>query len=253
MRYHGGKTRLGGPISKVILKILELSDIDCYVEPFCGMCGVLVHVRKNTKLKIYRAYDKNESVIMMWNSLKDGWKPRIHDFNLDRFNYLKGNGQSSAEKGFFGHALTFGALYFQCYRPELLGLLEYSSNDVIERSSVLHDVYFETLDFKELQKQNLNNCLIYCDPPYERANRYYDEHNTQISFDSNEFWEACKILAKRNVIVISEQKGFFDKRCEEVASSKIRMIPLPVKSSEKRKIREYLCILTNLDLPIEEI
>jgi len=82
MRYHGGKTRIGKYISEKILKLIEISNpkIDGYMEPFCGMCGVLVHVVEKSDLKSYVASDTNASVIKMWKSLINGWKPDIKNF-----------------------------------------------------------------------------------------------------------------------------------------------------------------------------
>lgn len=105
------------------------------------MCGVL------SDLLQYVASDCNESIIKMWKELEKGWNPDIASFDKKKFHLLKGNGESSAEKVFFGHATTFGALYFQNFRPELLRLLEFSKKDVIKRSVQMKDVMFMHSDY----------------------------------------------------------------------------------------------------------
>lgn len=258
MRYHGGKTRVGKCISKIIQGILNVSpnDIDGYIEPFCGMCGVLVHVVRNSNLQSYHASDNNNSVIIMWEKLRQGWKPDINKFNEKRFSELKGDGKSSAEKGFFGHAVTFGALYFQCYRPELTKLLNYSYNDVRKRSVILSDVVFKTCDYRSILEENPTRKLIYCDPPYERRSRYYDEFNKQLVFDSDDFWETCESLSLNNIVVISEQKKFFDYRYHKY-TGKIHVIKLPSKQnrfgSTKRESGEYLGVMTHLDICLDNV
>jgi site-specific DNA-adenine methylase len=258
MRYHGGKTRLGKCIAGTIQTVLNDVGtlVDGYVEPFCGMCGVLVHVVQTSNLVSYAASDNNSSVIEMWKDLREGWRPDISTFDEKRFQEMKGDGQSNAQKGFFGHAVTFGALYFQSYRPELTKLLDYSSKDVVKRSLVLKDVVFRSCDYKKLLQEGTKNKLVYCDPPYEKRSRYYDEFNHQLSFDSTEFWKVCEELSIHNVVVISEQKQFFDQRSGGYAGN-IRVLKLPVKQNRfgatKRESGEYLCVMTHLPIAVGDI
>lgn len=259
MRYHGGKTRYGKHISKIICGVLKQFDgtIDGYIEPFCGMCGVFIHVVENTNLLNYVASDNNPSVISMWKDLGEGWLPDVQNFDGERFNMIKGDGQSSAEKGFFGHAMTFGALYFQSYRPELKKLLSYSMNDVVKRRRIMKDVHFKTSGYKEIfhQKGEINK-VIYCDPPYERRSRYYDESNNQISFDSEEFWNECVTISKCNILVISEQLHFFQSHVSGYPGN-IRVFTLPAKKNRfgvtTRESGEHICVMTFLDVNLDKI
>lgn len=256
MRYHGGKTKTGKAISRVVLKTIQQCDIKLkgYAEPFCGMCGVLIHVVQNSILPMYLASDNNESVISMWTDVRDGWRPDTTTFNEERYNALKGNGESSAEKGFFGHAVTFGALYFQCYRPDLLRLLDYSLNDVVKRSSVLNDVVFSSGDYSDIM--GIDHSVVYCDPPYERRNRYYDEFNRRLVFDSDKFWRFCEKLSELNIVIISEHIAFFDKRVPSY-SGNIRVVKLPGHPNRFGKTcrdsGEHVCIMTSLAVNLEEI
>jgi len=43
------------------------------------------------------------------------------------------------------------------------------------------------------------NCLIYCDPPYQGTSSYKTGE-----FDHDIFWEWCRIMSKSNVVFISE-------------------------------------------------
>ena len=258
MRYHGGKTRLGKAISRIIINTIHQCgfEINGYVEPFCGMCGVLTHVVQSSNLPRYLASDSNESVVKMWTSIRDGWRPEIETFNEERFNYLKGNGESSAEKGFFGHAMTFGALYFQCYREDLRRLLDYSMRDVIKRSLSLKDVEFSFGDYIQFVSGVMDNSVIYCDPPYERRSRYYDESNKIIEFDSETFWSVCVQMSRSNIVLISENISFFEKKMGAY-TGKSRVINLPGHSNRFGKTcrdsGEFICIMTHLDVALDEI
>ena len=255
MRYHGGKSRLGKKIAEIVIEIIETDELEIvgYIEPFCGMCGVLTHVIQGSDLLQYLASDCNESVIKMWNALGKGWEPEITLFDEKRFDLLKGNGESSAEKGFFGHATTFGALYFQNFRPILLKLLEFSKNDIIKRSSYMKDVIFTHSDYKAISNYNVKNNVIYCDPPYEIRSRYYDEYNKQLSFDSDEFWDFCVALSSNNVVVVSETYSFLEERSKSYIGTK-KIVKLPNRKnrfgSSWNHSGEYVCILTRLFLQV---
>ena len=112
--YHGGKQRIGAQIAQIIHDTVSRVEVQTgikfkgYVEPFCGMLGVYQHILKlfrehKPKLK-YRARDINESVIQMWNAVKEGWEPPTR-CSRKRFYELKGNGKSSPEKGFLVHLI----------------------------------------------------------------------------------------------------------------------------------------------------
>jgi len=254
MRYHGGKTRIGKSISEKIQFIIDNSGvlINGYIEPFCGMCGVFVHVVHKTNLPSYIASDNNASVIKMWEDLRDGWRPDIENFNKTKFIEMKGDGNSSSSKGFFGHAMTFGALYFQCYRQDLHHLLEYSMRDIVKRSKILEKVEFRSCDYKSiLTEKKIQNKLIFCDPPYETISRYYDEFNNRLSFDSDEFWILCENMSKKNIVVISEKKDFFHDRLSKY-DGKSCMINLPNRINRFGKTSkssdEYICVITHLDI-----
>lgn len=250
MRYHGGKTRQGARISSVICSLLDKNPfLTTYTEPFCGMCGVFMHVSRDTTLEVYIALDSNVSLIKMWVALSEGWTPKIDEFSEQSFRRLKANGDSSAEKGFFGHALTFSGLYFQNFRPELMARLEHSVRSVSKRSCNMNDVIFLSGDYRDIETEN---ALIFCDPPYKKKNCYYDEYNCRKKFDSDSFWEWCLRMAEKNVIVISENKCFFDQKHKSVSgynTYRIDLHPICIKHGKSSCLStEQLYVLSKLEV-----
>lgn len=65
MQYPGGKVRLSKYIAPILQKYRERRT---YLEPFCGMCGMLQAVRGGERI----ASDVNESLILMLKGLQDG-------------------------------------------------------------------------------------------------------------------------------------------------------------------------------------
>jgi DNA adenine methylase len=52
------------------------------------------------------------------------------------------------------------------------------------------------------------NCLIYCDPPYEGTTHYKTG-----TFDHKKFWDWCRLISKNNSVFISEYRAPEDFIC----------------------------------------
>ena len=207
--YHGGKQRIG---KKIAHKIYDIAtDIEKetgvafkgYCEPFCGMCGVYQHIPElfedhKPKLK-YKAGDANKSVILMWQEVQKGWIPPT-SCSREKFEQLKGNGESSAEKGFLGHACSFRGKYFANYYPERSMKI---TNKVEDMSSKLSLVKFTDGDYDQFSK--IRGYIVYCDPPYKTNSYYYTENHKYKHFDHDKFYQWVEKMACNNLVFISER------------------------------------------------
>jgi site-specific DNA-adenine methylase len=207
--YHGGKQKIGEDIAVIIKQISDRVEehtgvrFKGYVEPFCGMLGVYQHVPElieDHKSYKYRAGDINESVIKMWKALQKGWKPPTK-CSEKRFYELKGNGQSSAEKGFVGHACAFRGIYFATYKTGVN--LKRSSDKLMEMSNRLKYVFFSNEKYTQFSK--LKGYVVYCDPPYFSNSNYPDEFNIYRKFDYEAFYKWAEKMATHNLVFISER------------------------------------------------
>ena len=213
---HGGKTRIGLQIAKIIESISEeIEDDDFtikgYCEPFCGMLGVFQHIPDlfedhKPKLK-YKAADVNESVIKMWKSAKDGWKPKISYTRKD-YDRLKNQKNPTAERGFVGHSYTYRGIEFGGYFNHTLSKRRAHVNRVVNLGKFLkeNDVVLKAQSYSKFS--NLKNFIIYCDPPYQDSEqRYYDLDGNKRSFDSKAFWNWCRKMSSNNIVIVSEYKA----------------------------------------------
>ena len=209
-QYHGGKQRIGKAISKrkydIATEIEKETGVQYkgYCEPFCGMCGVYQHIPwlfqdHKPKMK-YKAGDINKSVIMMWQEAQKGWVPPV-ECDQNKFNRLRGDGQSSAEKGFLGHACTFRGIYYITFDNRTN--LKYSSDKVCKLSKQMEIVEFKTNSYDKYSR--LKNYILYCDPPYTTSSRYYDEHKQLIKFSHDQFYTWVDRMSKHNLVFISER------------------------------------------------
>lgn len=241
MRYHGGKSRAGKGIASILQEVInKKKSLVGYCEPFCGACGVLSHMTLLNEIQII-AGDSNKSLICMWKSLCDGWVPDISNATRKRYIQLKGNGESSAEKGFLGHVVSYGGLYFKTFTESLVPRLPSSKRSVIRISEKLRNVKFQEGDYTQFSE--LENHLIFCDPPYEKNSRYFDENNKLVKFDSMSFWNWCKYMSeKNNIIVVNEMSGVQNSDEWEEVSLPSRLITYKDTVTESK---ESLFILEN--------
>lgn len=194
--YQGGKKRIGKEVAdflKEIEKELRNEKLD-YLEPFCGMCGVAVHMVEPGR--IVTCNDINTDVIMMWRAVQRGWMP---DYCPSREDYevLK-TSRPSKERGFYGVVCSYGATFFKGYR-EGDHYVRAGMNNLKAFKPKMKSVRFKNMGYESLTPTNK---LIYCDPPYENSN-LYSKHFT--NFDSDEFWEIMREWSVDNIVVVSER------------------------------------------------
>jgi DNA adenine methylase len=205
--YHGGKQRIGLDLAKnIYLSSTDMKIIEGYCEPFCGMLGVYRHIPKFFKKQnlIYKAGDINKSVIEMWKATQNGWIPPLN-CTQQEYDILRGNGVSSALKGFIGHQHSFGGQYFKGYNKKYDKSKNASASlkRINQISTDLKMVNF--FSGKYTQFSDLENYIIYCDPPYRNATcEYRDERGSSIKFDNNLFWNWVRVMSKKNLVIVSE-------------------------------------------------
>jgi DNA adenine methylase len=208
-RYHGGKQLNGRRLATYMLEFLsEGATYDGYCEPFCGMLGVYRHMYpaldSDANQKFFLAGDINASVIEMWKKAQTGWTPPATCSESD-FMKMKYDGQVSAEKGFLGHQLSFGGVYFASYIGRYGGQIYHASaaNKVQELATAMPKIKFETCPYEDYS--HLKNFIIYCDPPYKgTTQRYQNEQRQGLSFDHEQFWDWVRRMSTDNIVFVSE-------------------------------------------------
>ena len=199
-QYHGGKYRTG----KYIATHLKGDDDTIgYCEPFLGMGGVYKH-RAMNEGKRYLAGDYNESVVKMWQGLQTGWSPDRKFTTKEEFMMLKNNGISSAEKGFIGHFFTFRGTYFDgyCLRRKSTKTMNNKIDELIHIGKQIDDVEISAGSYTQFS--HLKNYVIYCDPPYSKMNKYFDEYHKKRHFDNDKFWGWVRVMSVNNKVYVSE-------------------------------------------------
>jgi DNA adenine methylase len=250
--YHGGKQRIGKKLAKVIYdESMDISEeegfqIKGYCEPFSGMLGVFQHIPelfKEHKPELeYKAGDKNQSVIMMWKAVQQGWKPPSN-VSGEEYDRLK-NAPDSAMKGYVGHQYSFGGQYFKGYAPKY-GHASDSSRAVKRVMNIAKKVSNVSFSAKPYtQYTNLKNYVIYCDPPYSNKEQWYKG-----SFDSEEFYEWCRYMAQDNIVFVSEYKA--PKDFEKIWSKVVKITGLQVKGAYTSRSENLYLVQSHPNNPVD--
>jgi Site-specific DNA methylase len=184
VRYLGGKKLMAKYILPVILQN-RVSEAQWYVEPFCGSCAVIEHVRGRRI-----ANDANRYIIAMLEAIQKGWTPP--DSGSEEFykqvRYNKG-AYCNALVGFVGFGCSFGGNFFNSYGRDLknTNYADRLKRMVLLQKPKLKNTIFTSMDYRNLPLPA--NAIIYCDPPYQNTESYATKHSGIAAFNHEEFWQ----------------------------------------------------------------
>jgi DNA adenine methylase len=176
-----------------------------YAEPFCGMLGVFRHVPEylNGRGVIYRANDQNGSVIDMWKKAVDGWVPP-ETCTEELWDSLCAAREDNALKGYICHQFSFAGVWAHGYAPKYgkADRNKQAPKRVKKIAEILNEAVFTKGDYRN--HSSLENYVIYCDPPYSNTTAIYRNKDMEtLEFDSEEFYDWCREMAKNNLVFVS--------------------------------------------------
>lgn len=213
MKYMGSKSRIAKHILPIMLNEAKKHNIKVWVEPFVGGCGMIDKVPESFKRV---GYDFNEHTIKAMIDIRDNVDKLPENVTEEDYKLYKGTPPETVTS-WVRFVCSFGGKFENGYARE-----KDTSKSAIERGCVrnfaaegkrnalrqspkiqnvelIYDSY-ENLDFE--------NCLIYCDPPYQGTTGYKTG-----TFDHDKFFEWCKEQAKKNIVFVSEYEMPDDFEC----------------------------------------
>ena len=213
MQYFGGKHR----ISRDLALFIQYFVTDYYVEPFCGACHVGLKIEAPNKIFA----DVNEDLILMYNSLLDGWIPPL-SVSKEEYDALRKTAPGLTPlRAFAGFGCSFAGKFFggyaRCSRGD-----DYAGN---ARNSLLRDYagnarnsLYLCSDYRSVPYPE--GSLVYCDPPYAGTTKYYGTP----PFSHDYFWQFCRELSATCTVLVSEYSAPDDFTCiwEKATRTEIR-------------------------------
>lgn len=201
MKYVGSKARLSKEIIPIINKLIQVNNIEEYIEPFVGGANLI----ENVKCKSKKGYDSNEYLIEMWRALQNGYIPPL-EYTKEEYINVKDNIESYPKElvGIVGFCATYNAGWFRRWGGTAItksGQVRNYYNEAIrniqKQVPKIMDVEFIHSDYEELE---FDKCLIYCDPPYENSS--YEMYKDK--FDHIKYWNKIREWSKSNIVLCSE-------------------------------------------------
>lgn len=206
MKYMGSKNRIAKHLLPIMLAECEKHGITKWVEPFVGGANMIDKV-PDTFERI--GYDLNPHTIAALIGIRD----HVEEFPLlitrEQYYSIKGS-QPNPITSLIRFELSFGAVFESTFtiddkRKGRKNRTEQARLNIIKQSPKIQNVQFICDSYENL---NFDNCLIYCDPPYQGTTGYKTG-----AFDHDKFFEWCREQAKKNVVFVSEYNAPEDFEC----------------------------------------
>lgn len=204
MIYMGSKTRIAKFILPIMLKEANKRGITTWIEPFVGGGNMIDKVPKNFK-RI--GIDRNAHTINALIAVRDYVDQLPTEISQEYYKQIK-NSDPDPIKSWIRFVCSFGAKFDNGYARNKAGqnYAKVGKNNAKKQSPHLQDVIFITANYDDFS--DFENCLIYCDPPYEGTTAYKTG-----SFDHVKFWNWCRKMSKNNLVYISEYNAPDDFEC----------------------------------------
>ena len=217
MKYMGSKSRIARYIVPIIHQRMKDYNLKTYVEPFVGGANVIDKVvcekkigcdKQKYLIALYQNLDKVSLLPEFvtkehYNEVKDCWKNNsviFPDWYVGMIGFLASYNGKFFDGGYAGISHTkIGTI--RNYYDEAKRNLEKQIDN-------LKDIEWKCGDYR-LTCSDLEDALIYCDPPYKDSTNYV----SGFEFYHDEFWDWCREMSERNVVLISEQTARDDFEC----------------------------------------
>lgn len=204
MKYVGSKSRFAKELAPIIQSYIT-DDTVGYYEPFVGGANMIDKIKCDNKF----GSDIHPYLISFLDALSKGWMPP-KEISEEMYKEIKNNKGNYNEElvGYVGFQLSYGGKWFGGYRRDSLGKRNYSDEayrNTIKQQPNLKGIKFGCFDFRTI---DCENCVVYCDPPYKGTTKYAVD-----KFPYDEFYDWCRKLSKKNVVLISEYNMPEDFEC----------------------------------------
>ena len=135
-----------------------------------------------------------------------------NDISEEEYNNVKNNKHIYASwyVGLVGFCATFATKYFGGYarvRQTRRNMPNESIRNKKKQAPNLKNIEFYCRDYRYYNLENTKNAVIYVDPPYKDALSYKNE------IDYEEFYEWCRNMSSKNIVLISEYNMPNDFEC----------------------------------------
>lgn len=188
-----------------MIKEANEKGITTWVEPFVGGANMIDKV-PNSFERI--GIDYNTHTIEALIAIRDLVDELPTEVSEEYYKEIKGS-KPEPIKSWVRFVCSFGARFDNGFARDKKRQRNYAKESVSnakKQSPNLQGVKFIKGSYDEYS--DFENCLIYCDPPYEGTTSYKTGN-----FDHVKFWDWCRKMSLNNLVFISEYKAPDDFIC----------------------------------------
>ena len=204
MVYLGSKRRIAKFILPIMLKEANEKGISTWVEPFVGGAN-MIDKAPDTFKRI--GVDYNAHTIAALIAIRDLVDELPTDVSEEYYRSLR-NTEPDPIKSWVRFVCSFGGRFDNGFsRDKTEGnYARRGVNNAKKQSPKLQGVEFIHGSYEECSA--FENCLLYCDPPYEGTTSYKTG-----AFDHPKFWDWCRKMGEKNTVYVSEYNAPVDFVC----------------------------------------
>jgi len=228
MKYMGSKNRIAKFILPIMLKEANEKGITTWVEPFVGGANMIDKVPNNFQ-RI--GIDSNAHTIAALIAIRDLVDKLPTEVSEEYYKSLKGSKPDPITS-----LIRFGASFGGKFENGFArgrnnnGVPRNYWNETIrnaqKQSPKLQGVKFINGSYDDYS--DFENCLIYCDPPYEGTTSYKTG-----TFDHPKFWDWCRKMGEKNLVFVSEYNAPADFECVWQGEVKTNFASQRVKATHR--------------------
>lgn len=242
MRYIGSKNKLSKELVPIIQSCIN-PNTKYYIEPFVGGANMIDKIQCNKKI----GCDLQKQLIALLKYTRD-YSELLPEVVLeDTYKEVKNNKEKYEDwyVGLVGFCASFSAKYFGGYardsKDDINGKWSKGAiKNLKKQAPNLKGIEFYNCSFLDLPKDKINNCVIYCDPPYRNTTKYKTEE-----FPYEEFYQWCRDMSENNTVLISEYNMPDDFTCIWQKETKVNFDSNRTSNDNKNKRIEKLYIYKN--------
>lgn len=198
MVYVGSKSRLAKYIVPILQKQIDDNNLTTYIEPFVGGANIIDKIKCKNKF----GYDIHQGLIGIYNAVKTGFIPP-DTITEEDYNNAKNGLISEPLKSYIGFQGSYATKYwggfargFKADGVTPRDIYNERTRNFKEQIPNLLDINFGFMSYSEI---DVENCLIYCDPPYKDTTEY-----STARFDHILFWQWVIKMSYKNIVIVSE-------------------------------------------------
>lgn len=203
--YQGSKNRIAKYIVPILQKYIDDNNVDTYIEPFVGGANVIDKIKCKTRI----ASDINKDLITLLKYAQKDTELKIAPSKCSFEHYVDVRANRKTGKytdeyvALIGYCASYGGRYFDGgYGRDATGKRDIYNERIVnlkEQAVLLKDIEFSCCEYTWYLDKNIQNALIYLDPPYKGTKQYSNQ-----KMDYEEFYHFCREMSKQNIVVISE-------------------------------------------------